>query len=617
MFDRIKIWHKCTFGAALLITPLLILSIFYVQDRQTNTGFTVQERAGLAYLAPVSALLRAADQARAEGGKPSLSSGPLDAAEAANGAALKTATEVQALHGVLTDGDAAALRDAAATLYFRVVDTSNLILDPALDSYYVMDVGTTRLTATADQQARIAAFARGHATGPLDAVAQGELKALRDTLDGFVAAARRGADIAFGENAALRAALGADADRFGASATQLAQSVQQWLDDAANPAHAQGVAQQAGVAMTATWAFYDAAMSQLDALLVARIGNEQSRMYTALGGVSLALIIAVAFFFALIRRISKGIHQTQQAVQRIAGGDFGHAIAGGGDEIGQMLGSLDAMRESLRTILSDIQTTASSVRVAAREIAQGSEDLGSRTEEQSANLEETAASMEEITGTVKQSADNARKANELAAAAREQAESGGHVVAQGVAAMEEINASSKKIADIIGVIDEIAFQTNLLALNAAVEAARAGEQGRGFAVVAGEVRSLAQRSAAAAKEIKSLIQDSVNKVEDGARLVDMSGRTLEEILVGVKKVSDIVAEISAASQEQALGIEQVNKAVAQMDSVTQQNAALVEQATTAAGSLSTQADQLDDLLGRFELGAGGQSPVVCTQSGQA
>jgi methyl-accepting chemotaxis protein len=241
------------------------------------------------------------------------------------------------------------------------------------------------------------------------------------------------------------------------------------------------------------------------------------------------------------------------------------------------------------------------VRTGADEISRGNLDLSQRTEEQASSLEETAASMEQMTSMVKSNADNAAQANQLAAAAREQAERGGKVVSSAVAAMREINVASKKIADIIGVIDDIAFQTNLLALNAAVEAARAGEQGRGFAVVASEVRNLASRSAGAAKEIKILIQDSVAKVSDGTRLVDDSGKALGEIVTGVKKVTDVMAEIAASSMEQAAGIEQVNKAVTSMDSVTQQNAALVEQASAAAHTLTEQAANLTELIARYRL----------------
>jgi len=264
---------------------------------------------------------------------------------------------------------------------------------------------------------------------------------------------------------------------------------------------------------------------------------------------------------------------------------------------------VNRLAESLVEIVSRVKGAGREIALGAEEITSGNANLSMRTEEQASSLEQTASSMEEMTTTVKQNADNAAQANQLALAARDQAEQGGAVVGKAVDAMSGINESAKKIADIIGVIDEIAFQTNLLALNAAVEAARAGEQGRGFAVVASEVRSLAGRSATAAKEIKTLIEDSVRKVEDGSGLVTQSGRTLGEIVTSVKKVTDIVAEIAAASREQSSGIEQVNRAVVQMDELTQQNAALVEEATAASQSMAGQVRELNEMLGRYELGA--------------
>lgn len=304
----------------------------------------------------------------------------------------------------------------------------------------------------------------------------------------------------------------------------------------------------------------------------------------------------------MLQAVVDPIRESTRVIQGLAEGDLTQSMTG--EYQGEFAVLRDALNDSmdkLQTMVAEITQSAGNISSGAGEISQGNADLSQRTEEQASSVEETASTMEEMTSVVKQNADNARQANQLASGARQQAEKGGDVVKNAVTAMSEINSSSKKIEDIISVIDEIAFQTNLLALNAAVEAARAGEQGRGFAVVAGEVRSLAQRSAAAAKEIKGLIKDSVSKVEEGSRLVDESGNTLEEIVTASKKVSDIIAEIAAAGQEQASGIDQINKAITQLESVTQQNAALVEEAAAASESMASQSVGLQQLVGQFTI----------------
>ena len=336
-------------------------------------------------------------------------------------------------------------------------------------------------------------------------------------------------------------------------------------------------------------------------------GQELYVLVRNLSLVSLAggLLIGVLMAYWLVASISRPLEEAVTVARSVAEGDLTQSFAtDAGDETGQLLVALRDMNDSLAHTVGQVLTAIETIGVGSRQIASGNADLSARTESQASSLEETASSMEELTTTVKQNADNARQANLLVVSASDYAVKGGQVVGQVVETMGSIKESSRKIVDIIGVIDSIAFQTNILALNAAVEAARAGEQGRGFAVVAAEVRSLAQRSAGAAKEIKSLIGDSVERVDVGARLVDDAGKTMDEIVSSVKHVADIMAEITAASLEQSSGIEEVNRAIAQMDEMTQQNAALVEQAAAAAQSMQDQAAALAKAVAIFKLKQG-------------
>ena len=317
-----------------------------------------------------------------------------------------------------------------------------------------------------------------------------------------------------------------------------------------------------------------------------------------------ALLLGGGLFLMMRRWVGQPLRELSGAVAVMAAGDLTRPThSDQRDEIGQLIRDVEGMRQRFHQILGAVRSSADSISTASAEIATGNQDLSARTEQTAGNLQRAASSMEQITGTVQQSADSARRANQLAASAAEVAARGGSVVAEVVSTMDEINSSSKKISDIIGVIDGIAFQTNILALNAAVEAARAGEQGRGFAVVASEVRSLAQRSAEAAKEIKGLIGASVDRVEAGSRLVADAGQTMQEIVGSVQRVTDIIGEITAAASEQSDGIGQVNQSVTQLDQMTQQNAALVEQSAAAAESLKDQALRLSQVVGNFRFDA--------------
>ncbi len=335
----------------------------------------------------------------------------------------------------------------------------------------------------------------------------------------------------------------------------------------------------------------------------------------AAGG-AIAVFLVLSTYMFLRRRVIRPLDEAAHRFDRIAAGDLTETIdVRSTNEVGRLYAAIKRMQESLTRTVASVRRGVDEINIGSREISAGNTDLSSRTEQQAASLEQTAASMEQLASTVKQNADNARQANQLAASASDVAARGGAAVGEVVNTMQGISASSRKISEIVSVIDGIAFQTNILALNAAVEAARAGEQGKGFAVVAGEVRSLAQRSAQAAKEIKGLIEDSVTKVGAGSEQVERAGATMQEIVASVKRVTDIMGEISAASEEQSSGIDQVNRAVTQMDEVTQQNAALVEEAAAAAGSLQEQAQRLAEAVSVFKINEGQVIEVPAQQLG--
>jgi methyl-accepting chemotaxis protein len=341
--------------------------------------------------------------------------------------------------------------------------------------------------------------------------------------------------------------------------------------------------------------------SMLDDVATAKDSSRTAKLQMV-GASVLAVLLGVVTAWTITRSITHPIQRAIELAESVAAGNLTYKVeVKSKDEVGRLILALQHMVDSLHRIVSEVRTGADTISTAAHEVSQGNTDLSARTEQQASALEETASAMEQLTAAVKLSADSAGQANQSAMSASTVATQGGQVVGQVIDRMSTIQTSSKKIADIIGVIDGIAFQTNILALNAAVEAARAGEQGRGFAVVASEVRSLAQRSATAAKEIKSLIDASVNQVDEGSKMVEQAGVTMKQVVSSIKRVSEIVAEISASSREQSMGIEQVNSAILQMDDSTQRNAAMVEQGTASARALQDQAKQLTEVVRSFAL----------------
>ncbi|MDE2400866.1 MAG: Tar ligand binding domain-containing protein [Burkholderiales bacterium] len=400
-------------------------------------------------------------------------------------------------------------------------------------------------------------------------------------------------------------------------ATEFAENrrrfVQEGLKPAAAALRANDVTEASRIVVEKIRPLYPAVNDGIQALMKFQLDAAKQAQadslarYTMIRNLSVASIgagvgLAALFGWFLIRGISRSLTHAIDAANAVAQGDLTHAIdTQGKDELAQLLQALATMRDSLSSVVGDVHQNAAGVATASAQIAQGNNDLSGRTEEQASALEQTAASMEQLGSTVRQNSDNARQANQLAQGASVVAIKGGQVVAEVVETMKGINDSSKQIVDIINVIDGIAFQTNILALNAAVEAARAGEQGRGFAVVAAEVRSLAQRSAQAAKEIKTLITTSVDRVDQGSQLVDQAGATMSEIVSAIRRVTDIMGEITAASVEQSAGVAQIGEAVGQMDQATQQNAALVEESAAAAESLKLQAQQLVQSVAIFKL----------------
>lgn len=477
-------------------------------------------------------------------------------------------------------------------------------LDPNPDSYYLMDAALVHLPELIEELARISGKGAGllasNVAAQRDRVAiMAMTDKTNDRFESLITALTR----ASAANQGLTAILAAPTKSALEAADKAMQLAQAEIVDTEELAFSSAAyLEQFNTAIDAQLALRSTVMAELKQLVIARRSTLMQNEYTVSAGVALLSLLVAFFGYLIARSITVPLHEAIDVARRVAAGDLtSHIEVKTGNETGQLLQALQEMNGSLVKIVSEVRSGTETIATAATQIAAGNLNLSSRTERQASSLEETVSSMEQLTSTVRQNSTNAQQANALAMSASEVAIKGGTVVAQVVSTMGSIKESAAKIADIIGVIDSIAFQTNILALNAAVEAARAGAQGRGFAVVATEVRSLAQRSAGAAKEIKALIGDSANQVELGSKLVAQAGATMDQIVTGIERVTGMMGEITLASQEQIAGIEQISQAMTEMDNATQQNAALVEEAAAAAGSLQDQAVNQAQVVSVFKL----------------
>ena len=591
LFRAIGFRAKALVISATFLLPIVVLALNYFQAQQANIDFSAKERVGLVYARAALPLLEHWLQAQPDASRTAALLAELDKAEKALGPDLGTAQAFAAMKTAAQTTNTRAVQPLLDLLGVAT-DGSNLTLDPDIDTYYLMDAALFRLPVMADAAARV----RDAAPGEQRAVIEQAM-----LLSSNLAAMQAGIAKAVAYNADVQAAARL------AEASAPIETFLKLVDssvlrvDGSSPSLPAGAAQEP---LDQMFKLAERAIDTLDTLIVIRVSKmEQARNLTAVV-MSLSLLLALYLFMSFRKVLDGGLKEVALHIDAMRDGDLTtQPRAWGADEAAGLMYSLTDMQSSLRRIVGQVRNAADSIVHASSEISSASMDLSGRTEQSAANLEETAAAMEQIAATVRSNEATTGEASRLADSNAQTAERGGQIIGQVVQTMQDINGSSSRIGDIIGTIDSIAFQTNILALNAAVEAARAGEQGRGFAVVASEVRALAQRSGAAAREIKALITASMTQVNEGTRVVHDAGQTIAEIVGSSRRVRELLAEVAVGAREQTTGIAQSAKAVQEMDTVTQQNAALVEQTAAASASLTDQAHSLAGEVAQFKLPA--------------
>ncbi|WP_240668367.1 methyl-accepting chemotaxis protein [Piscinibacter defluvii] len=617
LFRRLQFRAKALIIALVLLLPSVVLGWSYFHDKAADIDFTARERVGVEYSRVALGIVEASQQLRGNPGDAAAASAyesrlrALEEVDRRLGEQLQTSAEVQALRALKPavgsdwseSYEAGGERVASTmTLLTHVADNSNLTLDPDLDTYYLMDAAFGSLPQLIESTVRLrdiaVAQAQGKTGGPLAEVSMARSEALGDHNDERFQA---GMAKVYSLHPALKEQLSGDDVRRRMHA----------LHEFATAGNGQAAElQRAGDAAVAELRrLQQAVLDELDKLLAARADQLATHRNLTLVVVLLSVLAGAYLFHSFFLVTQGGLREVQKHLEAMTAGDLRtQPRPWGRDDAARLMGSLSDMQASLRAIVTQVRGASDNIVHSSTEISEGSMDLSARTELTAANLEESASSMEQITATVKTTAESAGEAARIAAANASLAERGGQIIGSVVATMQDIHGSSSRIGDIIGVIDGIAFQTNILALNAAVEAARAGEAGRGFAVVASEVRALAQRSSAAAREIKDLITASVGQVDTGTRVVGDAGATIAEIVSSAQKVNGLLAAISTGTNEQSLGVSQTTAAVHELDAMTQQNAALVEQTAAAAASLRDQAVRLAGEVARFQLPADSLAP---------